>query len=166
MKTNRSVWEEMKSISGIRLQSPLIKSIYKVNYIWFTIYSVLCFSPYMYFLSVKVIREKKKLKVLMKAMGLQDIAFWSVAQCVEVGLGDLFQPLRFQASMKREFLVTRWQVVLEPAVHHLHRHNVESAGGNHGWRGHPRPQLFRNIFPLFFPWHCVGKSAFVFLNDE
>ncbi|XP_042688743.1 ATP-binding cassette sub-family A member 9-like [Centrocercus urophasianus] len=76
MKTNHSVWEEMKSISGIRLQSPLIKSIYKVNYIWFTIYSVLCFSPYVYFLSVKVIREKKKLKVLMKAMGLQDIAFW------------------------------------------------------------------------------------------
>uniref|UniRef100_A0A803XWZ7 ABC transporter domain-containing protein n=1 Tax=Meleagris gallopavo TaxID=9103 RepID=A0A803XWZ7_MELGA len=76
MKTNRSVWEEMKSISGIRLQSPLIKSIYKVNYIWFSIYSMLCFSPYMYFLSVKVIREKKKLKVLMKAMGLQDIAFW------------------------------------------------------------------------------------------
>uniref|UniRef100_A0A8C9FD21 ABC transporter domain-containing protein n=1 Tax=Pavo cristatus TaxID=9049 RepID=A0A8C9FD21_PAVCR len=76
MKTNHSVWEEMKSISGIRLQSPLIKSIYKQNYLWFTIYSMLCFSPYMYFLSVKVIREKKKLKVLMKAMGLQDIAFW------------------------------------------------------------------------------------------
>lgn len=76
MKTNHSVWEEMKSISGIRLQSPLIKSIRKVGYIWFTIYSMLCFSPYMYFLSVKVIREKKKLKVLMKAMGLQDIAFW------------------------------------------------------------------------------------------
>uniref|UniRef100_A0A8C2UIM8 ATP-binding cassette sub-family A member 9-like n=1 Tax=Coturnix japonica TaxID=93934 RepID=A0A8C2UIM8_COTJA len=67
---------EMKSISGIRLQSPLIKSIYKLDYIWFTIYSMLCFSPFMYFLSVKVIREKKKLKVLMKAMGLQDIAFW------------------------------------------------------------------------------------------
>ncbi|XP_021270813.1 ATP-binding cassette sub-family A member 6-like isoform X2 [Numida meleagris] len=76
MKTSHSVWEEMKSISGIRLQTPLIKFIYKPSYIWFTIYSILCFSPYMYFLSVKVIREKKKLKVLMKAMGLQDIAFW------------------------------------------------------------------------------------------
>ncbi|XP_065591471.1 ATP-binding cassette sub-family A member 9-like [Cyrtonyx montezumae] len=76
METNHSVWEEMKSISGIRLQTPLIKSIHKFGYIWFTIYSVLCFAPYMYFLSVKIIREKKKLKVLMKAMGLQDIAFW------------------------------------------------------------------------------------------
>uniref|UniRef100_A0A8D0F391 ABC transporter domain-containing protein n=1 Tax=Strix occidentalis caurina TaxID=311401 RepID=A0A8D0F391_STROC len=67
---------EMKSISGIRLKSPLIKPVYKLDYIWFIIYIILCFSPYMYFLSVKVIREKKKLKVLMRAMGLQDIAFW------------------------------------------------------------------------------------------
>ncbi|XP_075374992.1 ATP-binding cassette sub-family A member 9-like [Mycteria americana] len=76
VKTNHSVWEEMKSISGIRLKSPLIKPVYKLDYIWFIIYMILCFSPYMYFLSVKVIREKKKLKVLMRAMGLQDIAFW------------------------------------------------------------------------------------------
>lgn len=76
MKTNNSVWEEMTSISGVSLKSPLFKPVYKPGYIWFIIYIVLCFSPYMYFLSVKVIREKKKLKVLMRAMGLQDIAFW------------------------------------------------------------------------------------------
>ncbi|XP_049669091.1 ATP-binding cassette sub-family A member 9-like isoform X2 [Accipiter gentilis] len=76
VKTNHSVWEEMKSISGVRLKSPLIKPVYKLDYIWFIIYITLCFSPYMYFLSVKVIREKKKLKVLMRAMGLQDTAFW------------------------------------------------------------------------------------------
>ncbi|KAM6377163.1 ATP-binding cassette sub-family A member 9-like isoform 1-T1 [Pluvialis apricaria] len=76
MKTNHSVWEEMKSISGVRLKSPSIKLVYKMDYIWFIVYIILCFSPYMYFLSVKVIREKKKLKVLMRAMGLQDIAFW------------------------------------------------------------------------------------------
>ncbi|KAM6119100.1 ATP-binding cassette sub-family A member 9-like [Phoenicopterus ruber ruber] len=76
VKTNHSVWEEMKSISGVRLKSPLIKPVYKLDYIWFITYIVLCFSPYMYFLSVKVIREKKQLKVLMRAMGLQDIAFW------------------------------------------------------------------------------------------
>ncbi|KAM9281767.1 ATP-binding cassette sub-family A member 9-like [Morus bassanus] len=76
MKTNHSVWEEMKSISGVRLKSPSIKPVYKLDYIWFIIYIILCFSPYMYFLTVKVMREKKKLKVLMRAMGLQDIAFW------------------------------------------------------------------------------------------
>ncbi|XP_009696182.1 PREDICTED: ATP-binding cassette sub-family A member 9-like [Cariama cristata] len=76
MKTNHSVWEEMKSISGVRLKSPLIKAVRRLDYIWFIIYVIFCFSPYMYFLSVKVVREKKKLKVLMRAMGLQDIAFW------------------------------------------------------------------------------------------
>ncbi|KFQ44762.1 ATP-binding cassette sub-family A member 9, partial [Nestor notabilis] len=76
MKTNHSVREEMKSIRGVRLKSPLIKPVYKMDYFWFITYIILCFSPYMYFLSVKVIREKKKLKVLMRAMGLQDIAFW------------------------------------------------------------------------------------------
>ncbi|KFU93493.1 ATP-binding cassette sub-family A member 10, partial [Chaetura pelagica] len=76
VKTNHSVWEEMKSISGVRLESPLLKPVYKLNYVWIIIYMILCFSPYMYFLSVKVLREKKKLKVLMRAMGLQDTAFW------------------------------------------------------------------------------------------
>uniref|UniRef100_A0A8B9IYS3 ABC transporter domain-containing protein n=1 Tax=Amazona collaria TaxID=241587 RepID=A0A8B9IYS3_9PSIT len=76
MKTNHSVWEEMKSISGVRLKSPSVKPVYKLDYIWFIVYIILCFSPYMYFLSVKIIREKRKLKVLMRAMGLQDIAFW------------------------------------------------------------------------------------------
>ncbi|XP_068007264.1 ATP-binding cassette sub-family A member 9-like isoform X1 [Melanerpes formicivorus] len=76
IKTNHSVWEEMKSIGGIRLSSPLIKTVYRVDYVWFIVYIVLCFSPHMYFLSVKVTREKKKLKVLMKTMGLHDIAFW------------------------------------------------------------------------------------------
>ncbi|KAK2528401.1 hypothetical protein Q9233_007372 [Columba guinea] len=76
VKTNHSVWEEMKSISGVRLESPSIKLVYKRDYIWFIMYTMLCFSPFMYFLSVKVIKEKKKLKVLMRAMGLHDISFW------------------------------------------------------------------------------------------
>uniref|UniRef100_A0A8B9QY35 ABC transporter domain-containing protein n=1 Tax=Anas platyrhynchos TaxID=8839 RepID=A0A8B9QY35_ANAPL len=63
-------------VSVIMIENILSRPVYKLDYIWFIIYAVLCFSPYMYFLSVKVIREKKKLKVLMKAMGLQDLAFW------------------------------------------------------------------------------------------
>ncbi|XP_064006724.1 ABC-type organic anion transporter ABCA8B-like [Pogoniulus pusillus] len=76
VKTNHSVWEEMKSFSGVRLSSPLMKPVYKLDYTWFVVYVVLCFSPYMYFLSGRLAREKKKLKVLMKTMGLHDIAFW------------------------------------------------------------------------------------------
>ncbi|XP_065503843.1 ATP-binding cassette sub-family A member 9-like isoform X2 [Caloenas nicobarica] len=76
MKTNHSVWEEMKSISGVRLESRSIKLVYKRDFIWFIMYAMLCFFPFMYFLSVKVTKEKKKLKVLMRAMGLHDISFW------------------------------------------------------------------------------------------
>ncbi|KFP01467.1 ATP-binding cassette sub-family A member 5, partial [Calypte anna] len=76
MKTNHSVWDEVKSISGIRLESPSMRSVNKLDYTWIIIYLILCFCPYMYFLSVKVTRERKKLKVLMRAMGLQDTAFW------------------------------------------------------------------------------------------
>lgn len=33
--------------------------------------------------------------------------------------------------MKRELLVTCWQVVLEPALHHLHLNNIKSADNNY-----------------------------------
>ncbi|XP_075025522.1 ATP-binding cassette sub-family A member 10-like [Calonectris borealis] len=73
---NHSVWEEMKSIAGVRMKSRAVKSSVTLEYGYFMITIVMCFSPFMYFLSINVVREKKKLKVLMKTMGLQDIAFW------------------------------------------------------------------------------------------
>ncbi|XP_010148169.1 PREDICTED: ATP-binding cassette sub-family A member 9-like [Eurypyga helias] len=73
---NHSVWEEMKSIAGVRMKSRSVISSITLEYSYFMITIVMCFSPFMYFLSINVVREKKKLKVLMKAMGLQDIAFW------------------------------------------------------------------------------------------
>ncbi|XP_071429811.1 ABC-type organic anion transporter ABCA8-like isoform X2 [Pithys albifrons albifrons] len=76
MKTNHSVWKEMKSITGVFLKSPMMKPVLRIDYVWFIICAILCYSPFMYSLSVKVLREKKRLKVLMRAMGLQDIAFW------------------------------------------------------------------------------------------
>ncbi|NXG95048.1 ABCAA protein, partial [Stercorarius parasiticus] len=74
--TNHSVWEEMKSIAGVRMKSRSVISSITLEYSYFMITIVMCFSPFMYFLSMNVVREKKKLKVLMKTMGLQDIAFW------------------------------------------------------------------------------------------
>uniref|UniRef100_A0A670I278 ABC-2 type transporter transmembrane domain-containing protein n=1 Tax=Podarcis muralis TaxID=64176 RepID=A0A670I278_PODMU len=38
--------------------------------------TVLCFSPFLYFLSQNVSGEKRKLKEMMKTMGLRDTAFW------------------------------------------------------------------------------------------
>ncbi|XP_030361986.1 ATP-binding cassette sub-family A member 10-like isoform X2 [Strigops habroptila] len=74
--SNHSVWEEMKSIAGIRMKSRSVISSITLEYSYFMITIVMCFSPFMYFLSMNVVREKKQLKVLMKTMGLQDIAFW------------------------------------------------------------------------------------------
>ncbi|NXK06969.1 ABCAA protein, partial [Herpetotheres cachinnans] len=76
MVANHSVWEEMKSIAGVCMKSWGVISLITLDYSYFMITVVMCFSPFMYFLSMNVVREKKKLKVLMKTMGLQDIAFW------------------------------------------------------------------------------------------
>ncbi|NXO13889.1 ABCAA protein, partial [Oriolus oriolus] len=75
MVANHSVWEEMKSIAGVRMRSQSIL-FSSLEYSHFMIFIVMCFFPFMYFLSTNVTREKKKLKVLMKTMGLQDTAFW------------------------------------------------------------------------------------------
>ncbi|NXP06460.1 ABCAA protein, partial [Thinocorus orbignyianus] len=74
--TNHSVWEEMKSIAGVRMKSRSVIASITLEYSYFMITVVMCFSPFMYFLSMNVVREKKQLKVLMKTMGLQDTAFW------------------------------------------------------------------------------------------
>ncbi|NWH39328.1 ABCA9 protein, partial [Chloropsis hardwickii] len=76
MVTNHSVWEEMKSIAGVRMRSQSILFSISLEYSYFMIVIVMCFFPFMYFLSKNVTREKKQLKVLMKTMGMQDIAFW------------------------------------------------------------------------------------------
>ncbi|XP_066188433.1 ATP-binding cassette sub-family A member 9-like [Sylvia atricapilla] len=75
MKTNHSVWREMESITGVHLKT-VIKPLFKLDYLWFSIFAILSYCPYMHFLSIKVLKEKKKLKILMRAMGLQDISFW------------------------------------------------------------------------------------------
>uniref|UniRef100_A0A8B9BB63 ATP binding cassette subfamily A member 10 n=1 Tax=Anser brachyrhynchus TaxID=132585 RepID=A0A8B9BB63_9AVES len=66
----------MKSIAGVRMKSRSVIYSITLEYSYFMITIVMCFSSFMYFLSMNVVRERKKLKVLMKTMGLQDIAFW------------------------------------------------------------------------------------------
>ncbi|KAH0629328.1 hypothetical protein JD844_011312 [Phrynosoma platyrhinos] len=74
--TNHSVWDEMKSISGIRMRSPSITPTNNIESCVFFFAVIVCFSPFMYFLSQNVSREKRKLKEVMKTMGLRDTAFW------------------------------------------------------------------------------------------
>ncbi|XP_008120205.2 ATP-binding cassette sub-family A member 10 isoform X1 [Anolis carolinensis] len=74
--TNHSVWDEMKSISAILMRSPSVTPTSSAENSLFFIAVAACFSPFMYFLSQNVSREKRKLKELMKTMGLKDMAFW------------------------------------------------------------------------------------------
>uniref|UniRef100_A0A8C5T9D9 ABC transporter domain-containing protein n=1 Tax=Malurus cyaneus samueli TaxID=2593467 RepID=A0A8C5T9D9_9PASS len=76
MKTNHPVWKEMKSLTGVHLKSSKVKLLFKLDYTWFVMCAILCYCPYMYFLSLKVLKEKKRMKILMRAMGLHDIAYW------------------------------------------------------------------------------------------
>ncbi|XP_053850721.1 ABC-type organic anion transporter ABCA8-like isoform X2 [Vidua macroura] len=76
MVSNHSVWEEMETIAGARMKSRSILFYVSLEYSYFMMVTVMCFLPFMYFLSRSVTREKKQLKELMKIMGLQDIAFW------------------------------------------------------------------------------------------
>jgi len=66
----------MKSIAGVRVKSRSVISSITLQYSVSIISIVMCFTPFMYFLSRNVVRENKKVKILMKTMELQDIAFW------------------------------------------------------------------------------------------
>lgn len=76
MEANHSVWEEMESIAGVRMKSRSILFSVSLEYSYFMMVIMMCFFPFMYFLSRNVTREKKQLKELMKTMGLHGIAFW------------------------------------------------------------------------------------------
>ncbi|NWI46540.1 ABCA9 protein, partial [Picathartes gymnocephalus] len=105
MVANRSVWEEMKSIAGIRMKSQSILFTISLQYSYFMIIIVMCFLPFMYFLSRNVTREKKQLKVLMKTMGLQDIAFW-LSWSLLYSLYVLIFSCLLTALVLREFFYT------------------------------------------------------------
>uniref|UniRef100_A0A7M4FPA1 ABC-2 type transporter transmembrane domain-containing protein n=1 Tax=Crocodylus porosus TaxID=8502 RepID=A0A7M4FPA1_CROPO len=74
--TSHSVWEEMKSIAGVRMRSLNIMPTITMDYSFILITLVMCFSPFMHFLALNMTSEKRKHKELMKMMGLQDLAFW------------------------------------------------------------------------------------------
>ncbi|KAJ6651812.1 hypothetical protein lerEdw1_016462 [Lerista edwardsae] len=74
--THQSFWDEMKSISGIRMRSTSITQAEEIEHCVFFLFITICFSPFTYFLSQNVSWEKRKLKEVMKTMGLRDTAFW------------------------------------------------------------------------------------------
>ncbi|XP_012893506.1 PREDICTED: ATP-binding cassette sub-family A member 8-like isoform X2 [Dipodomys ordii] len=74
--TNHSVMEELMSVTGkLMVVHPFIGQG-GVTTDFFILFCIIAFSPFSYYASANVTRERKKMKGLMKMMGLRDLAFW------------------------------------------------------------------------------------------
>ncbi|XP_023569920.1 ATP-binding cassette sub-family A member 8-A-like [Octodon degus] len=76
LTTNHSVMDELMAVTGehMKLDSFLRQEGTIMNLFMFT--CITCFSPFTYYVSVYVTRERKKMKGWMTIMGLRDPAFW------------------------------------------------------------------------------------------
>lgn len=66
----------MKSLNGIRMRSSSVMGGNELENCLLVWLLTLCYSPFMYFLAQTLSSEKRKLKEVMKTMGLRDAAFW------------------------------------------------------------------------------------------
>ncbi|XP_062936396.1 ATP-binding cassette sub-family A member 6 [Cynocephalus volans] len=74
--TNHSVMEKLMSVTATNMKIlPFVSNDVLQNKM-FILCCLLSFSPFIYFVSVNVTKERKKYKDLMNMMGLQDSAFW------------------------------------------------------------------------------------------
>lgn len=74
--TNHSVMEKLMSVTAINMKTLPFISVEILQNEIFIFYCLFYFFPFIYFVSLNVIKERKKSKDLMKMMGLQDFAFW------------------------------------------------------------------------------------------
>ncbi|XP_029401864.1 ATP-binding cassette sub-family A member 8-B isoform X2 [Mus pahari] len=74
--TNHSVMEELLSVSGKFIKIHPFVSQKGILTDFFIFICIVSFSPIIYYLSINVARERKKMKSLMMMMGLRDPAFW------------------------------------------------------------------------------------------
>uniref|UniRef100_A0A8D1GTD9 ATP binding cassette subfamily A member 9 n=1 Tax=Sus scrofa TaxID=9823 RepID=A0A8D1GTD9_PIG len=103
--TDRHVMEELMSVTAINMKT--LPFIFKENLQneMFIFYCLLYFSPFIYFLSLNVTKERKKYKDLMKMMGLQDSAFW-------LSWGVIYAGFIFIASIIITVIITSTQIIV------------------------------------------------------
>ncbi|XP_051681851.2 ATP-binding cassette sub-family A member 6 isoform X1 [Oryctolagus cuniculus] len=103
--TNQSVMEELMSVTATNMKTlPFISKDILQNEL-FIFFTLLYFSPFMYFVSVNVTKERKKYKDLMKMMGLQDSAFW-------LSWGLMYAGFIFISSIFITVIITSNQIVV------------------------------------------------------
>ncbi|KAM5150909.1 ATP-binding cassette sub-family A member 6-like [Callospermophilus lateralis] len=103
--TNHSVIDELMSVTAINMKTlPFIsKNIFQSE--MFILYCLLYFSPFIYFVSHNVTKERKRSKELMKMMGLHDSAFW-------LSWGLMYTAFIFIISIFITIIITSTQVIL------------------------------------------------------
>ncbi|XP_006886459.1 PREDICTED: ATP-binding cassette sub-family A member 6 [Elephantulus edwardii] len=103
--TNHSVMEALMSVTGRNMKIlPFIsKDIFQDETI--ILYCLIYFSSFIYFASLSVTKERKKLKDLMKMMGLQDSAFW-------LSWGLIYAGFIFIISILISIAITSAQVII------------------------------------------------------
>uniref|UniRef100_A0A8C0XRH2 ABC transporter domain-containing protein n=1 Tax=Castor canadensis TaxID=51338 RepID=A0A8C0XRH2_CASCN len=74
--TNNTVMEELMSVTGRHMKTYPFISQGGIITDFFIFFCIISFSPFTYYASINVTRERKKMKGLMTMMGLQDSAFW------------------------------------------------------------------------------------------
>ncbi|KAM5273361.1 ABC-type organic anion transporter ABCA8A-like [Ctenodactylus gundi] len=73
---NHSVVEELLSATGRHMRVDPFIAQGGITTDFFIIICIICFSPFTYYISVGVTKERKKMKDFMTMMGLRDSAFW------------------------------------------------------------------------------------------
>lgn len=76
--TNHSVMEELMSITGKNMKTHPFVSQGGIAADFFIFFCIISFSSFTYYASLNITRERKKMKGLMRMMGLCDSAFWWV----------------------------------------------------------------------------------------
>ncbi|XP_005597296.1 ABC-type organic anion transporter ABCA8 isoform X1 [Equus caballus] len=74
--TNHSVMEKLMSVTGKNMKIYPFVSQGGVFTDFFVFFCIISFSPFTYYASVNVTRERKRMKRMMTMMGLRDSAFW------------------------------------------------------------------------------------------
>ncbi|KAM6174538.1 ATP-binding cassette sub-family A member 6 [Erethizon dorsatum] len=103
--TNRSVMEELMSVTAINMKTlPFISRDILQNEI-FILFCLISFSSFIYFVSRDVTKERKMCKNLMKMMGLQDSAFW-------FSWGLIYAGFIFIISIFITIIITSTQIIV------------------------------------------------------
>ncbi|EFB17327.1 hypothetical protein PANDA_015210, partial [Ailuropoda melanoleuca] len=74
--TNHSVMEELMSVTGKNMKTHPFVSQGGIAADFFIFFCIISFSSFTYYASLNITRERKKMKGLMRMMGLCDSAFW------------------------------------------------------------------------------------------